>query len=60
MPLQVYKGYTVDYRLQQFRYIHEDGLIDFIDFNSFRGNEILDQMLEDGAVPEDKMQYVYF
>lgn len=47
MLLQTYKGYTVDYRLRQFRKINPDGHIDFIDFNSDDGDAILAAMIED-------------
>lgn len=61
MPLQTYtatdgKTYTVDYRLKQFRYVPDNyGIIEFIDFKDWKGDEILCEMLERDLVPEDKM-----
>jgi hypothetical protein len=58
MPLQNYNGYTVDYRLRQFRMCPPDfGVIEFIDFRSEKGDAILSEMLEKGLVPYDKMHY---
>jgi hypothetical protein len=39
-----FKGYTVDARLRQFRKVHKSGEIDFIDWDSEKGDEILMQM----------------
>ena len=45
MPLQTYKEYTVDYRLQQFRSCdggwENGGRINFIDFKSDEGDKIV-------------------
>lgn len=46
-----YKGYTVDMRLKQFRRVHEGdcvcggGEIEFIDFDSEKGSNLLDEMI---------------
>lgn len=49
--LQVYKDYTVDYRLHQFRRCkggwENGGLIDFIDFKSDEGDKIICDMIAD-------------
>ncbi len=59
MPLQIYKGYTVDYRLKQFRLCPEDGgIIQFIDFKSDVGDALLVEMLKQNPIPEDKMHYL--
>lgn len=58
MPLQNYKGYTVDYRLRQFRLVPPDfGMIEFIDFKSDAGDTLLTEMIRGGFVPADKMHY---
>ena len=56
MELQKYKGFYVDYRLKQFRSAvayHEE--IEFIDFKSERGDEMLVEMLNKKLIPADKM-----
>jgi hypothetical protein len=49
MKLQEYKGYFVDYRLKQFRsnvpYPQE---IEFVDFDSDKGDKLLAQMIRKG------------
>lgn len=45
--LPKFKGYTVDKRLKQFRKVDRDKpSIDFIDFDSEEGQELLDEMEE--------------
>ena len=45
--LPKFKGYTVDKRLKQFRKVDQDKpSIDFIDFDSEEGQELLDEMEE--------------
>ncbi len=47
--LGTFKGYTVDFRLKQFRKVPKDephGLIEFVDFNSPKGAKLCDQMHE--------------
>lgn len=50
--LPTYKGYTVDNRLKQFRRVHPGncvcggGEIEFIDFDSEQGQELLAEMYE--------------
>ncbi len=39
--LPVFKGYTIDTRLKQLRYVHDDGAIDFIEFDSEEGDAII-------------------
>jgi len=64
MPLQRYKGYTVDYRLNQFRKVHPGdcvcggGEIEFIDFSSEKGDELLTEMLRAGLVSHENMSLI--
>lgn len=59
MPLQTYNGFIVDYRLRQFRTQPENhDVIEFIDFTSTQGDELLSKMLAKHLVPEDKMHYL--
>ena len=57
--LPTYKGYTVDYRLKQFRLVHPGdchcggGEIEFIDFDTEKGDELLAEMIRQDLVPED-------
>ncbi len=59
MPLPTYKGYTVDYRLKQFRMVHPGdcicggGDIEFIEFSSEKGDILLSEMLRKGLVPDE-------
>lgn len=53
MPLQEYTHqgitYFVDYRMQQFRTkVDFTKIIEFIDFKTDRGDQILTQMIKDG------------
>ena len=43
--LPVFKGYTVDARLRQFRKVSTEG-IKFIDFSSSEGDELLGEYIE--------------
>ena len=46
--LPKFKGYTVDKRLGQFRKVdREKPSIDFVDFDSEKGQELLNEMEED-------------
>lgn len=54
-PLPTYQGYTVDYRLRQFRKVNDNGVIDFIDFKSEEGDVILVKMIEDGSADWSKL-----
>jgi hypothetical protein len=57
MQLPTYKGYTVDYRLKQFRRVYKGncvcggGKIDFIEFDSDRGDKLLAQMIRKDLIP---------
>lgn len=57
--LPTYKGYTVDYRLRQFRRVHPGdcvcggGEIEFIDFASKEGDALLAEMILENLVPRD-------
>lgn len=58
--LPTYKGYVVDYRCRQFRSQPEDhGIIDFIDFGSERGDELLSEMIREGLVPDDILNILF-
>ena len=64
MPLPTYKDYTVDYRLRQFRrgvggWEHH-GEIEFIDFRSEEGEQLLAEMLDQGLIPEEHLGRVMF
>lgn len=52
--LPTYRGYIVDYRLKQFRSQPANhGVIEFIDFDSDKGDELLAAMIRKGLVPSD-------
>jgi hypothetical protein len=59
MKLQEYNGYTVDYRLKQFRACpggwENLGWIEFIEFESEKGQEILSEMMETGFVTHEEL-----
>ena len=42
--LPTFKGYTVDMRLQEFRRAIPDVTLEFIPFNSLKGQELLDEL----------------
>jgi hypothetical protein len=44
--LQTFKGYTVDFRLRQFRKVPLDAWPEFIEFDSPEGQELCDEMHE--------------
>jgi hypothetical protein len=50
--LPSFEGCTVDLRLRQFRRVHENGWIDFIDFDSPEGSDILRRMCQAGETGE--------
>ncbi len=54
--LPVFKGYTVDFRLRQFRRANPEAGIQFIDFASAEGDDMLEEYLGtlDGKSPEFK------
>jgi len=60
VALPTYKGYTVDYRLKQFRGCkggwENHGLIEFIDFDSEKGDRLLTKMIKDGVADLDKIK----
>ncbi len=39
--LPTFRGYTIDARLKELRFVHPDGAIDFIAFDSEEGDAIL-------------------
>lgn len=42
--LQTFKGYTVDFRLREFRKFPKKGLPEFIDFRCNEGADMVDEM----------------
>jgi hypothetical protein len=44
--LPTFRGYTIDARLKQFRKVLRDNGIDFIDFDSEEGQEMLEEIRE--------------
>lgn len=54
MKLQIYKDWTVDYKLEQFRACkggwENHGEITFVDFDSDKGDKILCNMIDDNAM----------
>ena len=51
--LPTYKGYTVDYRLKQFRKVPLDSLPEFVEFDSDKGDRLLTQMIRKNLVPTE-------
>jgi hypothetical protein len=47
--LQTFKGYTVDFRLKQFRKVPFDALPAFIDFDSSEGEKLCGEMHEEAV-----------
>jgi len=43
--LPTFKGYTVDARLGQFRKVHKSGKIEFLEFDSEKGDVLLTQYI---------------
>lgn len=62
--LPTYKGYTVDYRLKQFRFVHPGdcvcggGEIEFVDSKSEKGDALLVEMLRLNLIPDDQLDRV--
>ena len=44
--LPVFKGYTVDARLAQFRKVFKSGAIEFLEFDSEKGDKLLTQYIK--------------
>ncbi|MFC1550938.1 hypothetical protein ACFL6P_00095 [Candidatus Latescibacterota bacterium] len=56
--LPVFRGYTVDFRLSEFRKVLHGLMIEFISFSSEKGMELLDELyLEWGEEKVD--QYIH-
>ena len=51
--LPIYKGWTVDYKLKQFRKIPLNKLPQFVDFDSDLGDKLFCQMLKKGLIPNE-------
>jgi len=49
--LQVFKGYTVDFRLREFRKAIPDKCLEFVAFDSSKGNRLLAQMGKENSWP---------
>ena len=56
--LPTFKGYTVDPRLRQFRKVIPQESIEFIDFNSERGQELLAEMREYFSFLDDELDRI--
>jgi hypothetical protein len=50
--LPMYNGYTVDFRLREFRSVEHDD-IEFVPFRSELGERLLSEMLAKRLVPDD-------
>jgi hypothetical protein len=46
--LPTFKGYTVDHRLRQFRFLQFDWALEFIDFDSPCGQQLLAELRQEG------------
>jgi len=61
--LPVYKGYTVDYRLKQFRKCPKSPLsrkmIEFVDFDSDKGDLLLCEMIKKNLVPGEVLSRLF-
>ena len=44
--LPTFKGYTVDFRVRQFRKVHPDDFIEFVEFSDRKGLELIWEMHE--------------
>ena len=51
--LPIYKGYTVDYRLKEFRKFDDDGWLAWFPFHDEFGDELLAEMIAKRLVPDD-------
>jgi hypothetical protein len=47
--LQVFKGYTVDFRLREFRKAIPDKCLEFVAFESSKGKKLLAQMRKENS-----------
>jgi hypothetical protein len=54
--LPVFRGYTVDERLRQFRKIPRNGLPEFIDFDSAEGTQLLLAFIQSKPIEGDIWQ----
>jgi hypothetical protein len=50
--LPLFEGFTVDLRLREFRRVHDNGWIDFVDFDSEEGHAMLRRMFDAGEIGE--------
>jgi len=41
IPLPIFKGYTVDVRLKEFRKVEQNKRLEFVRFNSAKGDKLL-------------------
>lgn len=59
MELQRYtynkKNYHVDYRLQQFRYVDKNEMIEYVEFDDELGDRILCKMIKEGVADINKI-----
>lgn len=54
--LPIYKGYTVDFRLKEFRKVPDNKLPEFIPFDSEEGKILIDEFMK---TPEGRKEYLY-
>ncbi len=61
--LPTYKGYTVDFRLREFRkmksVINHNEYIQFLDFKSEKGDLLLTQMIKKDLVPQEVLTNLF-
>lgn len=56
--LPVFKGYTVDVRLAQFRKVFRSGAIEFLDFDSEKGDALLTKYIKTIDVNSEEFKQI--
>jgi hypothetical protein len=56
--LPTFKGYTVDARLGQFRKVFKSGAIEFLDFDSDKGDRLLVQYIKKIDVDSEEFRLI--
>ena len=56
--LPTFKGYTVDARLGQFRKVFKNGVIEFLDFDTDKGDRLLVQYIKKLDVDSDEFRLI--
>lgn len=62
MELQTYKGWSVDYRLREFRQTAvqgDDPVLMTMEFDSDGGDDLLTEMIVNGLVPQDRLSNLF-